>query len=253
MNNDMKFFTNEPERNLYDRFNKILNSNTEFFDVLVGYFRASGFYLLQDAIDNVEHTRILIGINTDKEVLEIYQESQQQINELSSGAFESKNKYKEMLKNEFRNSEDSIEVEKGVNKFISMLRNKKIELRVYTKQPIHAKVYIMRKDQTVSDEYGKVITGSSNFSYNGLKNNLEFNVELKDYADVKFAEDKFNELWNDSVDISKECIDTIEKDTWIKNDITPDYSITNLENDYDDVITITNITECSEHFEIEGE
>lgn len=221
MNNDMKFFTNEPERNLYDRFNKILNSNTEFFDVLVGYFRASGFYLLQDAIDNVEHTRILIGINTDKEVLEIYQESQQQINELSSGAFESKNKYKEMLKNEFRNSEDSIEVEKGVNKFISMLRNKKIELRVYTKQPIHAKVYIMRKDQTVSDEYGKVITGSSNFSYNGLKNNLEFNVELKDYADVKFAEDKFNELWNDSVDISKECIDTIEKDTWIKNDITP--------------------------------
>ena len=39
----------------------------------------------------------------------------------------------------------------------------------------------------------------------------------------------------------------------IKNDITPDYSITNLENDYDDVITITNITECSEHFEIEGE
>ena len=39
----------------------------------------------------------------------------------------------------------------------------------------------------------------------------------------------------------------------VKNDITPDYSITNLENDYDDVITITNITECSEHFEIEGE
>lgn len=39
----------------------------------------------------------------------------------------------------------------------------------------------------------------------------------------------------------------------VKNDITPDYSITNLENDYDDVITITNITECSEHFEVEGE
>ena len=39
----------------------------------------------------------------------------------------------------------------------------------------------------------------------------------------------------------------------VKNDITPDYSITNLENDYDDVITITNITECSEHYEVEGE
>ena len=28
-NNDLTFFTNEPERNLYDRFNKILNKNTE--------------------------------------------------------------------------------------------------------------------------------------------------------------------------------------------------------------------------------
>ena len=221
MNNDMRFFTNEPERNLYDRFNKILKSNTEFFDVLVGYFRASGFYLLQDAIDQVKHTRILIGINTDKEVLEMYKESQQQITELSSGAFETKNRYKEKLKNEFQASDDSEDVELGVNKFIALLKNNKLELRVYTKQPIHAKVYIMRKDQNLSDEYGKVITGSSNFSYNGLKNNLEFNVELKDYADVKFAEEKFNELWDESVDISKECIETIEKDTWLKKDITP--------------------------------
>ena len=64
IHNDLKFFTNEPERNLYDRFNKILKRDTEFFDVLVGYFRASGFYLLQDVLDNVSKTRILIGINT---------------------------------------------------------------------------------------------------------------------------------------------------------------------------------------------
>lgn len=73
-NNDLTFFTNEPERNLYDRFNKILKRDTEFFDVLVGYFRASGFYLLQDALDNVSKTRILIGINTDKEIIEMYKE-----------------------------------------------------------------------------------------------------------------------------------------------------------------------------------
>ena len=42
--NDLTFFTNEPERDLYARFNKILRSNTQFFDVLVGYFRTSGFY-----------------------------------------------------------------------------------------------------------------------------------------------------------------------------------------------------------------
>ena len=51
------------------------------------------------------------------------------------------------------------------------------------------------------DTFGSVITGSSNFSEAGLVNNLEFNVELKDYADVKFALDKFEELWAQGTDI----------------------------------------------------
>ena len=48
--NDLKFFTNEPERDLYSRFSKILKSNTQFFDILVGYFRTSGFFKLYPAM-----------------------------------------------------------------------------------------------------------------------------------------------------------------------------------------------------------
>ena len=44
--NDLKFFTNAPERDLYSRFSTILKNNTQFFDVLVGYFRTSGFFRL---------------------------------------------------------------------------------------------------------------------------------------------------------------------------------------------------------------
>ena len=220
MNNDLTFFTNEPERNLYNRFNKILKRDTEFFDVLVGYFRASGFYLLQDALDNVNKTRILIGINTDKEIVEMYKESQMQIEELSNNAFNTKKRYIEKLKKEFENSEDNEEVDTGVKKFVEMLKNGKLEVRVYSKQPIHAKLYIMRNYEECAD-YGKVITGSSNFSANGLQNNLEFNVELKNAGDVKFASEKFEELWKDSIEVNQECIDTIQKDTWVKEDITP--------------------------------
>ncbi len=220
MNNDLTFFTNEPERNLNERFNKILKRDTQFFDVLVGYFRASGFYLLQDSLDNVEKTRILIGINTDEQVLKLYKESQMSIDEINLNTYESKLFYKNKLKQEFENSDDSECVEIGVRKFIEFIRNGKLEIRVYSKQPIHAKVYVMRNYNDCAD-YGKVITGSSNFSYNGLLNNLEFNVELKNRGDVEFAYTKFEELWKDSIDISQECIDTIEKDTWIKNDITP--------------------------------
>ena len=164
MNNDLTFFTNEPERNLNDRFNKILKRDTQFFDALVGYFRASGFYLLQDALNNVEKTRVLIGINTDEQVLKMYKESQMTIDEINFNTYQTKLNYKNKLKNEFDDSEDSEIVETGVHRFIDLLKNGKLELRVYTKQPIHAKVYIMRNYDDCAD-YGKVITGSSNFFY----------------------------------------------------------------------------------------
>ena len=132
--NDLTFFTNEPERNLYDRFSKILNRNTQFFDVLVGYFRASGFYLLQDALEKVEKTRILIGINTDKQIVDMFEETQGQINEFSLSNKESIEDYKKTLEKEFEKSDDSENVENGVNKFISLLKDGKLEIRIYTKQ-----------------------------------------------------------------------------------------------------------------------
>ena len=219
-NNDLTFFTNEPERNLYDRFSKILNRNTQFFDVLVGYFRASGFYLMQNALDKVEKTRILIGINTDKQIVDMFEATQEEIKQLSLSNIESISEYKKELEKEFERSEDTENVENGVNKFVSLLKEGKLEIRIYTKQPIHAKIYIMR-DFKDSPDLGRVITGSSNFSQAGLINNLEFNVELKNSADVQFALEKFEELWRESVEVNQECIDTIENKTWIKSDITP--------------------------------
>lgn len=67
--NDLTFFTNEAGQALGDRFNKIIKSNTKDFDVLVGYFRTSGFYQLYEALENVEKIRILVGINVDNETL----------------------------------------------------------------------------------------------------------------------------------------------------------------------------------------
>ena len=58
--NDLKFFTNEPERDLYSRFATILNSNTQFFDILVGYFRSSGFFRMYKSIENVEKEEHLV-------------------------------------------------------------------------------------------------------------------------------------------------------------------------------------------------
>lgn len=222
MHNDLTFFTNDDTGNLYDRFNTILSRNTKFFDVLVGYFRTSGFYLLYPALGEIEHIRILVGINADRKTVQIIQDSKEEQITFDLSHKEVKKEYEDEVVREMQQSEDSYRVEKGIKAFINWLQSGKIEVRVYPNSPIHAKVYITRKDlDKVPDQFGSVITGSSNFSKSGLVENLEFNVELKDSRDVQYALDKFEALWEESIDISEEYIETVKEKTWLKDDITP--------------------------------
>lgn len=210
--NDLTFFTNEPDRDLYNRFSNILKNNTQFFDILVGYFRTSGFFKLYPAMNDPEKIRVLVGLNVDYKTVEIINLSHK----------EAKEAFSQSIEDEFNSCDDSSEIEKGVSVFIDWLRTGKIEMRIYTEAPIHAKVYIMRKDPSKNvEQFGSVITGSSNFSMAGLVNNLEFNVELKDSRDVQFALDKFEELWDKSVDIKDAYILTVEEKTWLRDNITP--------------------------------
>ena len=216
-----KFFTNEPENDLYTRFSKILQSNTQFFDVLVGYFRTSGFFKMKDAMENVEKIRILVGLNVDKYTVRIVDEVKGEIGYQRKTEKEGREIISGTIQKEFIDAPVEETVEDGVRTFIEWLKSGKLQMRMYTEAPLHAKVYIMRKNQKVSDTKGSVITGSSNFSAAGLMNNLEFNVELRDDDDVDFAENKFEELWEKSVDIMDTYLDAVEQKTWLRDDITP--------------------------------
>lgn len=219
---DLKFFTNEPERDLYSRFAAILKSNTQFFDVLVGYFRTSGFFRMYESMQSVEKIRILVGLNVDRFTVKIIDRMKEEAKYASISAKEGTEIFSEEIETEFEKTPDSESVEKGVRVFIDWLKSGKLEMRMYTEAPIHAKVYIMRKDPLkVPDMFGSVITGSSNFSEAGLRNNLEFNVELKDSADVKFALNRFESLWAKGVDIRDAYIESVEQRTWLRGDITP--------------------------------
>ena len=218
MNTDLKFFTNEPERDLYSRFSTILQSNTQFFDVLVGYFRTSGFFRLRHAMDDVEKIRILVGLNVNRFTVDIID----QANNAPVTIKEARDEFQRGVEAEFERSPTTSAIEEGVQQFIEWLQSGKLEMRMYIDAPIHAKVYIMRKDpRKVPDIFGSVITGSSNFSEAGLINNLEFNVELKDSADVKFALERFENLWLSAVPIEDAYVDAVRKRTWLRNDITP--------------------------------
>ena len=218
--NDLTFFTNEENNTLYDRFNKILNNNVQFFDVLVGYFRSSGFYKMHEAMNKVEKTRILVGLNLDKKSVEMIHTAHNEMQMDFTSNKEAKEQYSKEVNNDIETSEDTKDVEIGIKKFIEFVKTGKLEIRVYPHHSIHAKVYIMRKDLEKSEDFGKVITGSSNFSQPGLLDQLEFNVELKDSRDVRFALEKFEDLWKESVDVTDEYIEQAQN-SWIREDITP--------------------------------
>lgn len=217
VNSDLTFITNEPDRRLLERF-KVLIKDTRFFDVLVGYFYTSGFYSLYTSLEKTEKIRILIGIDTDKDTHILIKKSQQQ--DMIFSHTETTQKFSNTVEEELSDSEDSPQVEEGIAKFIEWLKSGKLEIKAYPSHNLHAKLYIMTFLETDRDK-GRVITGSSNFTQSGLVDNLEFNVELKNPSDYEFAQQKFNELWTNAIDVKDEYIKTISIKTWLNDSITP--------------------------------
>jgi len=220
MNTDLTFITNEHGRHLLDRF-KVLIKDTRFFDVLVGYFYSSGFYHLYKSLESTEKIRILIGIGADRQTFNLIRQSSfpaQTVLPFSHA--EVKTKFSDTVTAEMEASEDDATVEKGVGKFLEWLKDGRLQIKAYPSENIHAKLYIMTFVEGDRD-MGRVITGSSNFTRAGLMDNLEFNVELKNRADYDFALAKFNELWENAVDVGEKYLDTVKTKTWLNDAITP--------------------------------
>ena len=217
---DLTFITNEKNQNLLERFN-VLIRDTELFDVLVGYFYTSGFHALYKALESTKKIRILIGISTNKKTVDlINQVEKSKQYEFQFSHAETKTHFSNLLISEMENSQDNKAVEEGIVKFLDWLKSGKMEIKAYPTENLHAKLYIMSFPETDRDT-GRVITGSSNFTKAGLVDNLEFNVELKNRADYEFAQSKFNELWENAVNVKDKYLETIREKTWLNDSITP--------------------------------
>lgn len=218
-----KFFTNENENTLISKFEGVLkfNQNIEFFDSLVGYFRSSGYFKVRPFLANVPKIRILVGINVDRLLA--------QANDKGLDFFKNSEKTKDEfihdLKLDISEASYDKETESGILQFIDDLITKKIEVRAHPDKKIHAKVYIFRPNPFNEHTQATVITGSSNFTDAGLgsgnMHNYEFNVQLNDYQDVRFATDEFEKLWSESVELLPVDVQDIKKQTHLNDTVTP--------------------------------
>lgn len=218
-----KFFTNSEENTLIKKFEGVFtyNPNIQYFDALVGYFRASGYFRIRPFLDKVPHIRILVGINIDKMLADAQKEGL----EFFKNHEKTKDDFINKIQEDIEKANYDKDTEKGILQFIDDLVEKKIQVKAHPDKKIHAKVYILRPEPFNQHTPATAITGSSNLTDAGLGGgnfyNYEFNVQLTEYPDVKFALDEFEKLWAESVDILPVDVQNIKKETYLNEEITP--------------------------------
>lgn len=212
------FFTNEKENTLLEKIEGVFKyKKVHFFDALVGYFRASGYFRIRKFIQQTPHIRILVGINVDKLT---YLANQQGLL-FNPNSEQSQEEFFNEIKKNIQEAKYDKEVEDGMCQFIEDIVSGRIEMRIHPKQNIHAKIYIFREEVYHPHGYGSVITGSSNLTEAGLEKNFEFNVELRYDDDIQFATETFERLWAESVEIDISHIEKIKMESYLNTDFTP--------------------------------
>ncbi len=108
-----------------------------------------------------------------------------------------------------------IEDPSRVSELYELIRQGKIDVKIYTKSKLHSKLYLfIKRPEEFSNEYGEspglAIVGSSNFTFKGLTQNKELNVLLTDRNAVIHLNKWFDELWDESEEFKDELLKILE-------------------------------------------
>jgi superfamily II DNA or RNA helicase len=219
-----RFFTNVGEQTLFRKLKGVFESNPDlqWFDAVIGYLRASGYFAIRPYLEKIPQIRILVGINVDAIMADYHKRGLLFLADPTKALEE----FKTELRKDIQTAAYSREVEAGILQFVDDVLTKRIELRAHPTKRLHAKLYIFRPKGFNEHKPGAVITGSSNLTAAGLGtneevSNYEFNVLLHDYDDVKFATEEFERLWAESVSILPKALEEVRDSTYLTTDVTP--------------------------------
>lgn len=220
---------NSKENLLVDHVNKLLD-NAEFSRMAVGYFFLSGFDSIKEKLDKVKNLKLLIGNRTNQATVEqlvkghLHKEMIEV--ELRKQSRQTNAQKEEMLKTTsglYSNDLELIEQndinESGISALWELVKDKKIDVKVYTKGTLHSKAYLFDLPEKDYLE-GIAIVGSSNLSISGMRNNSELNIKVTNPNDYKEIKKWFDVLWEESEDFNEMFMNVI-KESWIQKKVTP--------------------------------
>jgi superfamily II DNA or RNA helicase len=114
--------------------------------------------------------------------------------------------------------------EAGLRRLVRQLREKRLQVKLFLKHALHAKLYLAHRD----DAFNPIIAylGSSNLTLSGLKSQGELNIDVPDKDAAKKLHDWFIDRWEDSrcLDITDELIAIIEE-SWAGERLLSPYHV----------------------------
>ena len=165
-------------------------------DIATGYFEIGALLSLQEKWQSVDRIRILMGDEVSFRTKRAFEQGLCRVNERLDQSVEA-----EKIQNDFL---------EGVPAIVEAIRSGQIQCRVYRKEKFHAKAYITHGRAAVVGSFGLV--GSSNFTYPGLNDNIELNVQLRG-TDVGLLQAWYERHWEESEDITPDILRTLERHT----------------------------------------
>ncbi len=226
---DILHATTDPP--LLDRLQQMLNSS-ERADIAVGYFFMSGFRAVADQLSRLQKVRILVG-RTDGRVLEEValglQQAQALQSQLQADATIRRSQRAGMAQRAVDNVSEGVAVlpqtddtREAVAQLRDMIAAGRVEVRAYLRSRLHAKAYLCWYQQGHAEPGGAVV-GSSNFTLTGFTGNTELNVRVTGDAEMTELRHWFDDLWQDSEDISDSLVTELDRSWAIVS--TPPYHI----------------------------
>jgi superfamily II DNA or RNA helicase len=167
---------------------------SQSIDIATGYFEIGSLLALDGEWQKVDRIRVLMGDEVSLRTKKAFVAALSGVSTRLDGSLEAEKETNDFLE--------------GVPAIVQAIRAKKIECRVYRKEKFHAKAYITHSRIAVVGS--SALVGSSNFTFPGLAQNIELNVQITG-RQVLPLQEWYEQHWNDAEDVTPEILRVIER------------------------------------------
>lgn len=206
-------------------------------DVAVGYFNLRGWSVFDSLVQQKTEqgkpgpvVRILVGMvmtGPQQEALDELQsnvEGTTQLDADANAARERKAQLLEQLRTQLMRGLPTSADRTTLRSLRELLDTGAVEIKVFTRRPLHGKAYICHRQDLNNPITGFV--GSSNLTAPGLTHNLELNVDVIETAGATALAQWFQERWDDkfSRPVTADVLDMLDE-SWVRKEPRRPYEV----------------------------